>query len=746
MNNLRVEAPRKTDNAAGPGPSSTARRSVLALGLGGACMAGVWLPPASAAATPATRMPGAAQDWRLHAALGRPRSGGGAIAFAPDSRCLAVAGGNQVQLHDLVSMREIRRVAGRESEIRGLIFASEGTRLVAHTLDPAFDILQLEEGTTRSTGLPAFPVRMVAAHDGALLAVILERLSPAGRMQRDVALFAAGDRPREIARIGERARGAVDLAVSPDGARLAIACDDGRIAIAELRPAGSMREFGTPGAFRGGWPSAKTVSFSASGQALALGYTDGAVRLLDLSTAKLTDLVQHARPIERVVFAGDRRVFAADQDGGLLAYDAGRPGSRPIRIELPPGLVDLKLAPDGRLLASLLARGEVHLHDTATLRTRQVLRDQSTYAARVAISGDGRYLAVVASDGDESHALWLWDLHRPKEPLPVVRRHGDGRSAALGVVAFAPDGQTLALTSGLRCIHLVEAASGRDLRRLVRNGPDGSGAVSPWDVCFTPEGHLLAGYADGVAVLWDGSSGIEIARFGSPGTDHAAALVAASADGLVAVVSGQHDDRIGTVFSIASGEAIGTFATDAISPGTCAFLRSGIVGPRRDRKGDILELWSLAGEKVDTLLRAPVPISSVAALAGTDRVVVGIQDGTMPVLERDAGRHNLRGHTAAVLGLALSSDARTIASASADGTARIWCGTTGRQLLALMMSRTGQWLALAADGHFWASAEAEDLLALVRGKEARAVSAEFKSAQFRHRSPDDVRRALGLNG
>lgn len=727
-----------------PQTACVGRRLALAAGLGGMLAAAGWPRSGPAFASTIPTGAGTGDGWRLHVALGRPMAGGEAIAFAPNGRWVAVASRSHIHLHDLRTLREIRRLAGTGNWIRGLAIAAEGSRLVAATLYDGFDVFQLPDGEIRTSAVAEAPIRIVSTTGGALLAAILERLDSGTRFRRDVALFAPGERPREIARLGERANEAADLALDNEGSRLAVVREDGRVLIAELRSFGRLREIGAPGPFAGRRPLATALAFAPSGLSVAVGDAEGGIRLLDVSRGTDTEMGRHGAAIYRMAFAPDGRLFTASQDGRITVHDPDAPGRRPSRMELPAGLVDLQVSPDGRHVAALLARGDVHIHDAVTLRERKVLRDTSTFATWVALSGDAGRLAVICSDAGGADTLWLWDLGVARDPIAVVRRRADGRAASLGVAAFSSDGRSLAVASGLRCIHLIDFESGRDLRRLVRTTADGDAPVEPWDVVFTPDGNILVGYRDGLAVLWSTGTGQELARFGSAAGPEAPAVVAVTPDGgRLAVVAGQEGARSGTVYATTSGAVLGRFPANNRQPGSCAFVQGDAtiaIGSPDD--GRSIALWNVQEGSGAALSDVASWITSLAAAEAC--VLAGTADGALWFADGRPVPRMLRGHADAVHSVALAQDARTAASASADGTCRVWCTASGRELLRLVHSSTGQWIGVAADGYAWWSEEAEPLLSLVHGLEARATGRDFRAAAFRHRSLDQLRGALGL--
>src|SRR5262249_22985693 len=93
------------------------------------------------------------------------------------------------------------------------------------------------------------------------------------------------------------------------------------------------------------------------------------------------------------------------------------------------------------------------------------------------------------------------------------------------------------------------------------------------------------------------------------------------------------------------------------------------------------------------------------------RHIVSVMGNTLKVWDAATGRtlHTLKGHTAAVLGVAVSADGQRIASASSDKTVRVWDAATGRPLHVLS-GHTAEvnCLALSADGQRLVSGSAVD--------------------------------------
>ena len=65
--------------------------------------------------------------------------------------------------------------------------------------------------------------------------------------------------------------------------------------------------------------------------------------------------------------------------------------------------------------------------------------------------------------------------------------------------------------------------------------------------------------------------------------------------------------------------------------------------------------------------------------------------------------HSLKGHTDGVRDVAFSSDGKRLASASWDGTVKVWDALTGQELLTLPIGADAGSVAFSPDGHRLAS-------------------------------------------
>jgi WD40 repeat protein len=158
-----------------------------------------------------------------------------------------------------------------------------------------------------------------------------------------------------------------------------------------------------------------------------------------------------------------------------------------------PDINSVALSPDGRWVAAGSRRSsEIKVWDRATGLLVAQLPDitAGTANAFVAFSPDGQGLVTGSQAGYRFWQAGSWRLARtiPRDRLEEVP----------GLIAFAPDGQSMAITPSPRSVQLIETATGRALANL--SAPD------PHEIrglCFSPDGSQLAVVTDDPAVqIW----------------------------------------------------------------------------------------------------------------------------------------------------------------------------------------------------------------------------------------------------
>jgi WD40 repeat protein len=262
--------------------------------------------------------------------------------------------------------------------------------------------------------------------------------------------------------------------VNRTGTQVAVGTADGRVMLGDP----TDQRFSTPlGAHRSRvWD----VVFSQDGGILASGSRAGDIRLWDTQGHLLLGepIDAHDDGVITLAFSPDGHVLAsASMDGTARLFDVQ--SRRPIGAPLGPGappkgrttysggypshwVAGLAFSPDGATLATSDLGG--HLRFYRVWDGEQIGEIDYRYRAlfAVAISPDGRTAAVAMDDS----AIALVDIPS-RTPLTEV---GFDLADLTSLVAFSPDGSTLASTQSLLVVNTLDASAWeRDIEALRRS-------------------------------------------------------------------------------------------------------------------------------------------------------------------------------------------------------------------------------------------------------------------------------------
>ncbi|QEL15001.1 protein kinase domain-containing protein [Limnoglobus roseus] len=419
-------------------------------------------------------------------------------------------------------------------------------------------------------------------------------------------------------------------------------------------------------------------------------------------------LPAHDGEVVRVIPLPDGRLVTAGTDG-LVKVWADWPNRPADAVLAHPGGVAALAVRSNRWVVSAGTDAAVHFRELSALAApprvvaaavRDLAADKDTL---VAVCGDGAAIVWAGGAAD-----------------PV--RHTVSPTL-LTAVAVAPGGGHFAVGGEDGTVRVVRTADGVVERELVGR----KGTVHA--LAFSPDGGSVAvGGADGEARVWAVADGTSR---GLGGHLYAVRGVAFAPSGLLATTGldsylkfwGAAGNEL-TNLMHARGTAV-AFRGDRVVQGTAAgrlvSYRIPVLAPRpafatdspvaavalaadgRFAAGDgsgRLTLWPPDRGPGITHAVSHQPLQAVAFAPNGTLLAHGTDNGD--IMFRDAafaevGR--LIGHTARPIGVAFSADGRTLVSASADGTARVW-DVAGRKLVATTAAQPAGLLciALSPDG------------------------------------------------
>ncbi|MGW3353763.1 NACHT and WD repeat domain-containing protein [Nonomuraea rubra] len=481
-----------------------------------------------------------------------PDGGVVSVAFSPDGRTLAAAGGNgAIRIWNVADPAAAEALdkphAGREVQAQSVAFSPDGRTLVSAGWDNAVRLWNIADPTRmKPLGKP------LLAH---LSEVSMAAFSPDGRtlasagVDRSVRLWDVRNlnAPRYLGHLGGHRSAITALAFSPDGLVLADVGRDGALNLWNLADPAVRAGLGEP--LTGHTDAITSLAFASDGHTLATASLDGTVRLWNLprswlighdddvyaatftpdghilatggrdKTVRLWDFTDPAAPkslgMPVRAHAGDVQAVAFSPDGHTLATAGKDRKVRLWNVTDPHHIRALgrpltghtasvwrvTFRPDGRVLASADTDGVVRLWDVADVtrpgKLGDITGDRPVALYSLAFSPDGRILVVPYRRG----AVQLWNVEDPSRPSPVG---GPllGHNSPVTALAISTNGRTLATAASDRAIKLWNIT---DPARAVPLGDPLVGhGDTIWSLAFSSDGRTLAsGSWDTSTLLWD---------------------------------------------------------------------------------------------------------------------------------------------------------------------------------------------------------------------------------------------------
>jgi len=625
--------------------------------------------------------------------------------FSPDGRFLACGGGNDpVRIWDVASGMQVKEL--KDIWVNDLIFSSRGTRLItasAFKTVREWDLATVTE-VAQLKGHETAVTRMAVSHDNTLLATADQTGA--------ILLWELFLSPKQIQRLTGHTGEINALAFAPDGRTLATASSDRSIRLWNVETGATLHVLD-------GGCCVAALAFLANGTLASAG-DDYQIRIWNTAAGKQTAAwTGHRYTITSLLLTPDRKtLISGARDKTMRLWNAadGKPGAV---IERDLGDSDaLALSHDGAMLVCAGVNNTIRRWDLTSLKEVATNDGHRSPVSRIALAPHGKVLASTGRCGD----IRLWDLAKGtllrhwQSPAPLTQPSppgGEGWVRGDALLAYSPDGQTLASATEADGVRLWNVANPGEGRQLA-----GGGADPLLSLTFAPDGKSLAlGYRSGVLRVWDVVQVKQLGelKYGSP-----VYAVNFAPDGATLAASGGKDIILWDVASGKQLQLLSPKETALVPAVAClAFAPDGktLAAGSFD---SIIRLWDV--EKGQLLRAIEGHTSAVQSLAfSTDgrRFASGGFDGTVRLWETHGGRPVAvwRGHRGPVNSVALGNDGRSVLSGSADTSILIW-DVTGKSVGGALPPRKlvpaelqAAWAALASQNAAEANPAIWDLVA-----------------------------------
>ncbi|MBL8696204.1 MAG: protein kinase [Planctomycetes bacterium] len=622
-------------------------------------------------------------------------------SFSPDRyRVLTTSGDGTARIWDLATGKHLAVLSVQGSRVLSAIFSPDGKRILTATSDKAARIWDSVTGSER---------RVLRGHEGRITSATFspDSMRIATASSDKTGRIWDSETGNQIAALVGHKSDLVSVAFSSDGRQIVSASTDGTSRVWHGMT-------GSPVAVLGGSDrSITSATFSPDGLRIATVSADNLGRIWDaMSGSVLAVLRGHRGEIHSLEFSPDgTKLLTASDDGSARIWD-GLSGRRLAVLEGGrSGLRSAAFDPTGTRVATACSDGTARIWDWRFVTELAVLRGHERAVNVASFSRDGGLILTVSNDGSAR----IWDGFMGTESNILI-----GHKAAVRSAAFSSDGKWIVTASDDGTARIWDGVGGRELgvlrghsgavrfaafcpgsTRVITVSEDKTGRIwdaplckllatlvghedALWFAAFSPDGtRIVTASDDKTARLWDGATGETIAVL-FEGT-YSLESVAFSADGTRVMTA--TSDNTARIWDGKTGKELAVLRGYEKDIQQAAFSPTGKRIFSTTWAGGARILEGVRTEKLSAAHSADVRETRSATFNpnGT-RIVEFPGDETARIWDGSTGKELvvLRGHRSDVHSAAFSPDGAQVITTSSDNTARIWHSVPYRERFPLV--------------------------------------------------------------
>ncbi len=638
------------------------------------------------------------------ARLGRGAING--LAWSPDGKTIALAGGIGVWFVDPANPSAPPRLVATKNSVASVAFSPDSSLLAAGG-DTGAWLLDMKTEQPAVQFQDRSGITSVAfSPDGTLVAT--------GSWD-DTAQLWDVKTGQSVATLKGHTDGVLGVAFSPDGALLATGSYDQTVLLWDIK---THRSIAT---LKGLLFEVWRVAFSPDGALVAA---------LDYNTFRVWDVKTGQPKFDSGNGGGGGRDLAFSPDGKTLAVagysgiqlwgvKVGRPTGNPLSPNSPAESSGMTFSPDGALLALARQNGTLEFWDVKLGKVKATVQNHTGEIYWLGFSPDGQLLKA---GGWSFNSTALWDL-KTGQQKKVFQLYGPD------TVVFSPDESILAAIDSKDFVYTILL---QDVRTGATKANLPPADANPYRLAFSPDGTLLAVvFSDNTIRLWDVKANQYQATL--KGHTDQVNCIAFSLDGsLLASASG---DKTVRLWDVKTGQPTATLQGFTARVSFVSFSPDGTLVAAYASYGEdkTVRLWDVkTGQPAATLEDFRDHVVSLAFSPDGSVLAVASEDDSVQLRDPRTGQAvaTLQGVGSGGIsyGLAFSPDGKLLATtdANGDGLVRLWDVKSGKLASTLIGHADGvHTVAFSPDGTLLASGSRDGTVMIwgVQDGPARTTSA-----------------------